>query len=757
MIIHAIFRAIPLKETKRFFTFIAIIISMSVASAAPQLNNVASGNVSVTQSPNNTQINQTSKNAIINWNSFNIGPHEQTHFQQPAGGATLNRINPSMGVSKILGTLTANGKIILINPAGIYFGARAVVNVGSIIASTVDMSNENFLAGKYIFDRASGYAGSIVNKGMIKAAKYGLVALIGNNIENDGVIQARLGNIVLGSGDKFTIDLYGDQLINFSVGASTSIAGKIINTGKLLADGGMIFVSAKTAGHIIDNVIDMGGIVQARSVQQHNGQIILLANSGIHVTGKLIASGKSTGSHGGTIKIIGKSIDIGSTALLDASGDIGGGNIFIGRDDTAGLGTTHELTALYTTIANNSVIDASAITSGNGGNVVVWSDKNTNFAGNIVAKGGANSGNGGSVEVSSHDTLNFQGQVDLSAPQGTTGNLLLDPADLTIQTNGPSTAGVSGSIVTSNMNSSILTIATLQSLLANSNVLIQTGNSGSQPGDIYVNAPITWSNANTLTLSAYRNINVNSHISNYAGGSLVLNAGNTGNFVGTVNFSASGGVYMSGGGHVSIYYNGPQFNIPTNFSNSVNVSNNTSFSPIQQNVLTTAQNAAIISSIAQMTTNMQQNSLLFTEQNEENTHAKLEAKSEATVAVAPEAAPSVSPYLMETPETPATPTAAPVPVESETPAAPPATAPSIAPVTAPLEQVPAVETPTTPPRAPALIETKPSSPTTKNVTYENPLEKVTVPGQKPTVIKLNNQQINACKHGSCTMKEFSIE
>src|SRR5207249_3306945 len=130
---------------------------------------------------------------------------------------------------------------------GIYFGPSARVDVGGIIASTSDIKDESFLAGKYIFDQASPYAGSVINEGTICAAKNGLVALIGTGVQNDGTIQARQGSIVLASGNKFTVDLYGDQLVNFSVDEPASSAGVdrhgnklhdgVKNTGALLADG----------------------------------------------------------------------------------------------------------------------------------------------------------------------------------------------------------------------------------------------------------------------------------------------------------------------------------------------------------------------------------------------------------------------------------------------------------------------------------------------------------------------------------------
>ncbi|MDR3478852.1 MAG: filamentous hemagglutinin N-terminal domain-containing protein, partial [Gammaproteobacteria bacterium] len=122
---------------KRFLSFIIPFMMMTVVNANPSFNSVTSGNVVVTQTPTTTQIQQGSNKAILQWNSFNIGAGERTQFIQPnASSVALIRINPNQGASQIYGSLSANGRIILVNGAGIHFGPSAMVNVGGIIAST---------------------------------------------------------------------------------------------------------------------------------------------------------------------------------------------------------------------------------------------------------------------------------------------------------------------------------------------------------------------------------------------------------------------------------------------------------------------------------------------------------------------------------------------------------------------------------------------------------------------------------------------
>ena len=260
---------------KKTLTLTSAFFIATAVYANPVVDNIAHGDVSIQQTQDTTVINQTSPKAIINWQSFNIGEREATHFQQPAGGMTLNRVNPANGPSAIFGKLTANGQIILINPAGIYFGPSAYVNVGGLIASTANISDQDFLKGYYHFNAISPYSGSIINEGHIIAANHGLIALIGSNVTNKGEIEAKYGHIVLASGNAFTVNFSGNEMINFSVDEKTlKNSSGITNTGILRADGGSILVAAKAAQNVLDQVINMEGIVEARSVIEKNGEII---------------------------------------------------------------------------------------------------------------------------------------------------------------------------------------------------------------------------------------------------------------------------------------------------------------------------------------------------------------------------------------------------------------------------------------------------------------------------------------------------
>ncbi len=554
------------------------------ALANPVLDSVAAGQVAVQQSPNSTVVTQGSNQAIINWQSFNIGAAEKTHFEQPTGGVALNRISPAQGASQIYGQLSATGKIILVNQAGIFFGPGSRVDVGGIIASTSDISDANFLAGKYNFDKSSAYNGAIINQGTIHAAENGLVALVGTGVRNDGTIEAHAGNVVLASGNKFTVDLYGDQLINFTVDEAATSAGVdhqgnklsdgVRNNGMVMADGGTIIVSAKAARGVVDNVVNMKGVAQARSVSEKNGVIILDGGDGnISVSGKIDVSGTTKYARGGKVKILAKNIHIEKTAMIDASGNAGGGEILIGGNYQ---GKGPEQNAYSTRVDNGAQINADAIESGNGGRVIVWADNDTAFYGSISARGGSVNGDGGFVETSGH-YLDVTGiSINLLSSTGHNGTWLLDPTDLTISTGATSNITTLGSTFTGDANSttSILNITTLTTALNTANVIVQTtgGGTGLGSGDIIVGTPIgsdgnpLWTSSNTLELSAYRNIQLNNNITSSAAANIKLRADNTGTGIGTITGS---GVITTTGGTANFYYNPAVFATPTDFSANV--------------------------------------------------------------------------------------------------------------------------------------------------------------------------------------------
>ena len=188
--------------------------------ALPQGGSVVEGQANIViVSPNEIKIEQLTDKIVIEWTSFDIAAGENVHFLQPNEAAwALNRVLGGQA-SKIMGQLSANGGLVLVNPNGILIGSGARVDVNKLVATTIDVANNKFMAGKFEFDIAGKAGASIVNKGLITASEGGLVALVGPGVANHGIIQARLGKVELASGTQFTLDLYGDGLIKIPVGA----------------------------------------------------------------------------------------------------------------------------------------------------------------------------------------------------------------------------------------------------------------------------------------------------------------------------------------------------------------------------------------------------------------------------------------------------------------------------------------------------------------------------------------------------------
>jgi filamentous hemagglutinin family protein len=534
-------------------------------------------------------VNQASSSAVINWNTFNIRANESVRFNQPSSSSVvLNRVTGRQGPSEIMGTLTANGRVFLINRDGILFGPGSVVNTAGFLATTNDIKNADFMAGRYNFNIPGRPDASIVNQGRITATSGGFAALVAPGVRNSGTITATLGTVALASGNSFTLDMYGDKLIALAVG--DQIASKVIDvaTGKPLkslvsntksgtigANGGRVELTAAAARAVVDSVINTTGVIRADSIGHRNGLIVLNAATGgskpagapaqtIKLAGTISAAGRHRGTTGGTVVVSGEHIKL-ANAKIDASGRRGGGKVLIGGDWGGGHPNTTLIsnasaklenftiaTATTVSVDARSTINASATGRGNGGKVILWSDSETTFAGTILARGGAQAGDGGFVETSSRGQLAFTGNVDTYAPRGTTGTLLLDPADYYIQNSGGPKPPAGASVITPQA---------IETALLNSNVVIATNNSTNpqgQNGDIFVNDSISWSTNNSFTLSAYRNIEINTSvkITNLASGNLVLRADSTGTGQGTVVFDPGGHVdYQGSTGTVSIYYN----------------------------------------------------------------------------------------------------------------------------------------------------------------------------------------------------------
>ena len=350
---------------------LALAIALAFCEAAlalPQGEKTVAGQVSVMRpSAGNMLIQQGSAAGIVNWQSFSIDPGEAVRIQQPtASSVLLNRVIGS-DPSNIFGQLSANGKVFLLNPSGVLFGPGARVDVGSLVASTLSMRDEDFLAGRYSF---TGNGGATVNEGSIKAAERGTVALLGGTVRNDGSIEARLGTVALAAGSRITLDLAGDGLSRVAV-TQAAIDAQVANGGAIVADGGAVLLTAGALDALVGGAVNHSGVVRARSLVERDGRIVLDSGDGgaTLVSGTLDATGSAPGTRGGDIQVLGRQVSVTGSAQLDASGPAGGGAVRVGGD---AQGKNQDVRNAATTyIGSQASLRADATERGDGGKVKI--------------------------------------------------------------------------------------------------------------------------------------------------------------------------------------------------------------------------------------------------------------------------------------------------------------------------------------------------------------------------------------------------
>ena len=432
-------------------------VPAATRAAAPA---VTSGSATVTSSGNTTVIVQTTPKAIYTWQTLNIPAGGLLEFeQQSSSSIALNRV--LSGPAIINGSLLSNGQVWIIDPAGVLFGHGASVNVAGLIATTSNISDQNFLNGNFVFDQPTSDAkAALVNDGSIAVGAGGAAVLAGAHVVNNGLIEATLGKVVLAAGSAFTLDFSGDGLISFAVSAPVNVTplnangsaaqSLIANSGTLSAPGGEVLLTAQSTRSVLTNVINTTGMIEAVAAHQENGEIVLDAGTG--------------------------NVTLGPSSVLDASGDQGGGTISV--------------TGGNITVAQGALLNANAVTSGNGGSVTLEASDTLAFNGAITATGGATAGNGGLVDTSGANLSIASGSVDALAPEGSAGTWLLDPTNVIIATGGTGNSGQAGSFGSSPGQTDTIDPSAIDG--AKANVVLQaTGN-------------VTFANAVTMAKSRHR-------------------------------------------------------------------------------------------------------------------------------------------------------------------------------------------------------------------------------------------------------------
>jgi filamentous hemagglutinin family protein len=295
---------------------------LQMAYAGPAGGQVTAGVGSIAQTgpsgATTTTINQSTQNLSLDWKSFNVGIRETVNFVQPSATAlAVNKIFDTNG-SQILGNLNANGQVFLINPNGVIFGAGAQVNVGGLVASTLDISSSTGSSASF----AGNSTGSVINLGKITAANGGYVALLGNHVSNQGVISAQLGTVALGAGSAITLSFNGSNLVRMVV--DQSVLNTLADNGGLIqADGGKVLMTAGAAKSLLASVVNNTGVIEARTVNQQGGTITLLGgmqNGTVNVAGTLDASAPSAlngqGGNGGFIETSAANVQVANSAKV---------------------------------------------------------------------------------------------------------------------------------------------------------------------------------------------------------------------------------------------------------------------------------------------------------------------------------------------------------------------------------------------------------------------------------------------------------
>jgi filamentous hemagglutinin family protein len=297
---------------------------VSLAWAAPAINalptggQVVQGAASMSQTASQMTIHQASQRAAINWQSFDIGAAAKVNVVQPnAQSVLLNRV-VGQSPSQIFGQLNANGHVILVNPNGVLFGKDGSVNAASFTASTLGISDANFMAGNMVYERNGSTAG-IVNEGTITTAPGGYVALLGASVSNQGQIDTRGGNAFLGAADTIKVPVSSTGRIKLELTAADMNA-TVSNTGSIITQGGQVYMQALALNRAAAQIIQSGSI---DTTGEQGGAVNLLADGGLIRLSGSIKANSNNGTAGGDI-YIGRDKD---TNVLAAVGDASGANL----------------------------------------------------------------------------------------------------------------------------------------------------------------------------------------------------------------------------------------------------------------------------------------------------------------------------------------------------------------------------------------------------------------------------------------------
>ena len=433
---------------------------------------LTAGAAAVSSLGNTLTVTESSQRAAINWQSFSIGSAATVNFVQPNTSAViLNRVVGSEQ-SLISGALNASGQVFLLNSNGVLFTQGASVNTGGLVASTLNISDSDFMAGRSTF-ASTGSNASVINLATLNAADGGYVALLGNQVSTQGVISARLGTAILAAGNNISLNFNGNSLVGVTINQGT-LNALVENKQAIYADGGTVILTAQGLDSVLASAVNNTGEIRAQTVANQAGKIYLLGDmqSGtVNAGGTLDASAPVPATSASVPSPTGGGLGRGSTPGVTTDAGANGGFI--------------ETSAAHVNIANNAHITTAAASGLNGS----WLIDPVDFT--IAATGG-----------------NITGTA-LSTALGINSVTIQTASGGTSCTGATCTAGSTGANGDINVNDTVTWSAHTLTLNAYNNININTAMNGSGTAGLallYGQGAVASGNLSTYNVNAPVNL-----------------------------------------------------------------------------------------------------------------------------------------------------------------------------------------------------------------------------------------------------------
>jgi filamentous hemagglutinin family protein len=427
-----------LKKTKKQILSLSLVALQAIfpggmAYALPHGGIVTSGKGTVSVVGNTLTVNQASNFLMTKWSSFNIWTGQTVRFVQPSRSSIA--INTILGntATNIFGRLLANGQVWLVNPNGVVFGPGAEVNTRGLLVSALSL---NGTSSQPTF---SG-TGTVSNAGTLTGDYY--LALIGSSVTNKGTLNSSNADMLAGTNVSLTFA--NNDILSYAIN-SNAIPALAANSGKIVANGGSVWVAAGAKDSIARSVVNNTGVIDAQTLASgKNGQIWLLAgqaNGTVNVGGTLNASAPNGGNGGnidtsaGRVNIL-KGLFVSTLANNGRTGTwtIDPNSFYIGENtgaakSTYGNVTGHEDisgTQLASDLGlSNIVIDSTMGNKGSLGNIyvdnaVLWSSGNTltlNAINNVLVNANILNSGTGNITLRADD-ISIGGMTSTSTTSG---------------------------------------------------------------------------------------------------------------------------------------------------------------------------------------------------------------------------------------------------------------------------------------------------------------------------------------------------